>query len=63
MTEEGEAELVDLLSETIDEIEAIEDGQFTGFFRLSNRFERWANQTEDTSTLDKHVEFGFLFLF
>lgn len=63
MTEEGEAELVDLLSDAIDEIEEAEerDGQritgFTTSLDFKTDIERWLNETEDTSTLDNDVEF------
>lgn len=63
MTEEGEADLVNLLSDAIDEIEEAEerDGQritaFTTSLDFKTDIERWLSETEDTSTLDNDVEY------
>ncbi len=63
MTDEGEQELVELLSNAIDEIEEAEEreGQritaFTTSLDLKTDIDDWLEQTADTSTLDNNVEF------
>lgn len=63
MTDEGEQQLVELLSNAIDEIEEAEerDGQritaFTTSLDLKTDIDDWLEQTADTSTLDNDVEF------